>query len=167
MPGGAHGPAFVTTPICSMNPVPDPELLRLVPHRPPILRLERILTATADAATTAGREPTGPGALPWACGAIEGLAQSASVMLGQGIEVAPATAPRGMLVSVKRFAVLAEPSVDQTITYRVRLVRRHGPTALVQGEAEQEGRLLCRGELMLWTDLGASGPARTGSGAPR
>jgi hypothetical protein len=137
-------------------PTTDPLILRTVPHRPPILRIHTMLTTTTDSATTAGHEPSGPGALPWAAGAIEGLAQTAAVLLGHlAGEPAPgAEPPRGMLVSVKRFTVDRDPKPLAPIHYHVKLVRRLGPNALVAGHAEQQGQRLCAGELTLWTNLG-------------
>jgi hypothetical protein len=137
-------------------PTTDPVILRTVPHRPPILRIHTIVTTSADSATTAGHEPQGPGALPWSAGAIEGLAQTAAVLLGHlaGPPTPGAEPPRGMLVSVKRFAVERDPDPRAPIHYHVRLVRRLGPNALVAGHAEQHGQRLCGGELTLWTNVG-------------
>ena len=138
-------------------PPPDPVILRTVPHRPPILRIHTILITTAETASTAGHEPSGPGALPWAAGAIEGLAQTAAVLLGHlaGEPAAGAEAPRGMLVSVKRFTIVRDPDPAEPIHYHVQLVRRLGPNALVRGHAEQGDRLLGGGELTLWTNVGS------------
>ncbi len=138
-----------------MPPV-DERILRCVPHRAPILRLEQLLAATADAATALGREPRGAGALPWALGAIEGLAQTAALALGAAGAAngppgpADGAPPAGMLVAVKRFAIAATPPPDAAITYAVRLVRRVGPTTLVAGRATCDGALLAEGELTLW-----------------
>lgn len=128
-------------------------ILRVVPHRAPILRIHAIAANDGARAILRGREPAGPGALPWACGAIEGIAQSAAVLLAHGAE--PGAGPRrGMLVAVKRFATHAEPAADAEIEYHVALVRRFGPTALVSGHAERDGRRLAEGELTLWIDDG-------------
>jgi hypothetical protein len=100
-----------------------------------------------------GHEPTGPGALRWELGAVEGLAQSAAVLLGHGVVRDPAAAPpRGMLVAVKRFVVHGEPPPAATIDYHVELVRRLGATALVRGRARCAGVALADGELTLWLD---------------
>lgn len=139
-----------------MLPVVDERVLRVVPHRPPILRVHAVRAATADAVEVAGREPVGPGALPWSCGAIEGIAQAAAVLLAQGAPPPGDEPPRGMLVAVKRFVVHGEPAPDQDIAYHVRLVRRLGPTAMVAGRAEQAGRALAEGELTLWSNAGAA-----------
>ena len=139
----------------AMMPIVDERVLRVVPHRPPILRVHAVLAATPEAVAIAGREPSGPGALPWSCGAIEGIAQSAAVLLAQGAPPPGDEPPRGMLVSVKRFVVHAEPTPDADIVYHVRLARRLGPTAMVAGRAEQDGRTLAEGELTLWSNVGA------------
>jgi hypothetical protein len=129
----------------------------MLPHRAPILRLHRVVAADASAAIVLGSEPEGPGALPWELGAIEGLAQSAAVLLGQSSETAGprpsprAGGPRGMLVALKRFVIEAQPPRGAEITYHVHLVRRLGPTAMVAGHAECEGVRLAGGELTLWT----------------
>jgi hypothetical protein len=141
-------------------PATDPTILRLVPHRPPILRIHSIAEATADGAVVLGQEPTGSGALSWACGAIEGIAQAAAVLLGQTAPALPTGdaggGPQGMLVAVKRLGIVGEPRADQPIAYRVRLIRRLGPTAMVAGEATQGERLLARGEITLWTNVAAA-----------
>ncbi len=126
-------------------------LQRWVPHRPPILRVHQLVANNGTTAIVLGREPTGPGSLPWELGAIEGLAQSSAALLAHGLPLTNATAaPRGMLVAVKRFLVHAEPATAAEITYHVRLVRRLGPTALVAGHAEADGQRLASGELTLW-----------------
>jgi predicted hotdog family 3-hydroxylacyl-ACP dehydratase len=131
----------------------EPAILRVVPHRAPILRLERVISATRSEAVVAGREPTGPGALPWELGAIEGLAQAAAVLLAQAFLAHELPAdPRGMLVAVKRFAVHAHPPAGATVHYRVQLVRRFGPTTLISGHAECDGERLAGGDLTLWSD---------------
>jgi hypothetical protein len=132
----------------------DPALLRVVPHRAPILRVQRVLAHGGDTAIVLGREPEGPGALRWELGAIEGLAQSAAAMLGHGRDEGP-HGGRGMLVAVKRFTVDAHPPSGATIHYHVRLVRRLGAMALIAGHAEHDGVRLAAGELTLW--LGAAG----------
>lgn len=131
----------------------DPLILRVVPHRAPILRLERVRSATVELAVVAGREPTGPGALPFELGAIEGLAQAAAVLLAQAfLDHELPEAPRGMLVAVKRFAIEAFPPVGAELHYHVRLLRRFGPTTLLSGHVEHAGRRLCGGDLTLWSD---------------
>lgn len=134
----------------------EPAVLRCVPHRAPILRIVRIVTADGECATTIGREPIGPGTLPWALAAIEGLAQSAAIAMAHAAppaaagEANAAEPPRGMLVAVKRLTVTATPRAEADITYHVRIVRRIGPTTLVAGRAECDGQRLAEGELMLW-----------------
>jgi hypothetical protein len=127
----------------------DPVLLRSVPHRAPILRVQRVLAHGGDTAIVLGNEPEGEGALRWELGAIEGLAQSAAALLGHGRDHG---APRahGMLVAVKRFTVDADPPNGATIHYHVRLVRRLGAMALIAGHAEHDGVRLAAGELTLW-----------------
>jgi len=131
----------------------EPAILRVVPHRAPILRLERVLAATLRAVVVAGREPDGPGALPWELGAIEGLAQAAAVLLAQAFaEHELPSDPRGMLVAVKRFTIDGRPPAGATIHYHVGLVRQFGPTAMVRGHAACDGERLAGGDLTLWSD---------------
>ena len=131
----------------------EPAILRVVPHRDPILRLQRVVAADRERATVAGAEPDGPGALPWELGAIEGLAQAAAVLLAQAFAVEDLPAePRGMLVAVKRFVVAGAPPPGAEVHYHVELRRRFGPTAIVHGEASCDGRRLAAGDLTLWSD---------------
>ncbi len=124
-----------------------------MPHRAPILRLERVLCASTTIAVVAGREPTGRGALPWGLGAIEGLAQAAAVLLAQAFAAHELPQnPRGMLVAVKRFVIDGEPPAGAELHYHVQLVRRFGPTTLLRGHAEHAGRRLAGGDLTLWSD---------------
>lgn len=135
-----------------MSEVPDELVLQGVPHRTPILRVHRVVANDGVTAHVLGREPAGPGALPWAVGAIEGLAQSAAVLLAHGAPAAPDRKPlRGMLVAVQRFTAGADPAPGAEISYHVRLVRRLGTTAKVAGHAEASGVTLAAGELTLWT----------------
>lgn len=128
----------------------DDFVLQQLPHRPPILRVHRLVQADGDTAIVAGREPTGPGALPWALGAIEGIAQSAAVLLGSAAPPAGDRQLAGMLVAVRHLVVSSPPPADAEVLYHVALVRRFGPTALVRGRAEVDGRLLAAGEVTLW-----------------
>lgn len=129
---------------------PTAEVLRCVPHRAPILRVQRIEANDGASARVVGSEPEGQGTLPWALGAIEGLAQSAAVLLAHGMSAASLANARGMLVAVKGFAVAADPPRGAEITYHVTLVRRLGATARVRGHAESRGARLAAGELTLW-----------------
>jgi hypothetical protein len=140
-----------------MSAAVEDRILQVVPHRPPILRIHAIDAVDGQRAIVRGGEPDGPGALPWACGAIEGIAQTAAVLLAHG-DVGADGPRRGMLVGVKRFTVLGEPAAGDEVTYHVALTRRFGPTALVTGHAECRGRRLAEGELTLWIDAGK--PAR-------
>jgi len=136
-----------------MDGTVEPAILRVVPHRAPILRLERIVAANTEQAIVSGREPVGEGALPFALGAIEGLAQSAAVLLAQAF--APHELPddpRGMLVAVKRFTIDGQPAAGATLHYHVQLVRRFGPTTLLRGHVECDGKRLAHGDLTLWSD---------------
>jgi predicted hotdog family 3-hydroxylacyl-ACP dehydratase len=131
----------------------DARVAARVPHRAPILRVHDVVTDGAAEVHVRGREPRGDGELPWALGAIEGLAQSAAVLLGHGgvpAAGAPAPAPRGMLVAVKGYRVHGTPPPDAPIDYRVRLVRRLGATVRLQGTASCAGEVFAAGELTLW-----------------
>jgi hypothetical protein len=129
----------------------DERIAARVPHRAPILRVHRVVADGAGEVHLRGTEPTGAGALPWALGAIEGLAQSAAVLLAHGAGAA-APAPRGMLVAVKRYRVHGEPAAGAVVDYHVRLVRRLGATALVAGRAACGDHELADGELTLWLE---------------
>ena len=138
-----------------MPPEVETTILRVVPHRAPILRIHRVVAADAATAVVAGTEPEGEGALPWELGAIEGLAQSTAVLLAQAVRPQDLPeAPRGMLVAVKRFVIEGQPPRGAEILYHVHLVRRLGPTAMVRGHAECDGRRLAGGELCLWAPGG-------------
>jgi predicted hotdog family 3-hydroxylacyl-ACP dehydratase len=129
---------------------PTAEVLRCVPHRAPILRVLRIEANDGASARVVGREPGGPGALPWALGAIEGLAQSSAALLAHGMTDAALAVARGMLVAVRDFEVRAEAPPGGEIAYCVTLVRRLGATVRVRGRAEANGQILAAGELTLW-----------------
>ncbi len=129
----------------------DDRIVARVPHRAPILRVHHVVADGATEVQLRGREPGGRGALPWALGAIEGLAQSAAVLLAHGLGDAPsASGRRGLLVAVKRYRVAAEPAAGAEIDYHVRLLRRLGPTAMVSGRASCGGHELASGELTVW-----------------
>lgn len=137
---------------------PDAIVLRSVPHRAPILRVHRVVDVSPTSARVTGSEPVGAGALPWAAGAIEGLAQSAAVMLANAMSASLDGRPlEGMLVAIKRFEVTGEPPPGAEISYHVRLMRRLGPTALVAGHAECAGQRLASGELTVWVARPAKG----------
>lgn len=128
----------------------DPMILQVLPHRAPILRVHRFVTAAGDAAVVAGAEAGAAGDLPWDVGAIEGMAQAAALLLAHRASDPPQPI-RGMLVAVPRFAIHARPEPGAEIEYHVRLVRRFGAMSMIEGRAVAGGQDLAAGQLTVWT----------------
>ena len=83
------------------------ESIEGVPHRPPVLLIDRLLDASSASATAEGTLREGPwteGDEVWELALVEGLAQTAAALVSAERRRRGRSAPAsGMLVGVKRF----------------------------------------------------------------
>jgi beta-hydroxyacyl-ACP dehydratase FabZ len=139
----------------SKPPITGPEILELMPHRPPILMLDRVLEVTPEEVVAeklvsltdpilAGHfpgMPVMPGVL-----LIEAMAQAA----GLGVLVnTPEQRGRGMaLLGIDRARFRRPVVPGDRVRIQIRLVQRRGDVYRFAGSAQVEGDLAAEAELM-------------------
>jgi 3-hydroxymyristoyl/3-hydroxydecanoyl-(acyl carrier protein) dehydratase len=142
------------TAVASRAPRGAPPLRQLIPHRPPMLFVEKILGVADDGATCLGRVPhecalvTG-GSVP-AFVALEAAAQTAAVWEafrrsgGSG----PAAARMGYLVSLKDVVLhCGVIPADADLIASIRLVGEAAPLTTYAVDVSVEGELALRGTI--------------------
>jgi predicted hotdog family 3-hydroxylacyl-ACP dehydratase len=128
----------------------------LVPHRSPILGLERITSVSADGASARARIEPGPdvdaqGNL-WEQALIEGLAQTASALHAFHARQANQKIVRGMLVGASQLVIHRRARVAECVEYEVELVRQLEAVSLVRGTARVGSEVLAEGELKFYVE---------------
>jgi predicted hotdog family 3-hydroxylacyl-ACP dehydratase len=127
-----------------------------VPHRPPILGLERITSLGAGCASAQARVASGPdvdrhGNL-WEQALIEGLAQTASAMHAWSARQSGHKIARGMWVGANQFVIHRRARLGELVDYRVELVRQLESVSLVRGVARAGAEVLAEGELKFYVE---------------
>ncbi len=126
------------------TPGPDGGLTRL-PHGPPFVFIDRLLSATDDTAVAeklvTGNDAWLKGGMPELL-VVEALAQTAACMVDQR-----RGAHRGLLVAAAGFTFGERAQVGDRVTLRVRRGAQLGALLRVHGEALVGERRLTAGEL--------------------
>lgn len=117
-----------------------------MPHRPPILCVDTIISVDDDRAVTEHVVPSGDE--QWEGFLIEGLAQTAAVLNGH----ADGGSGRGLLVGLKDLQVHRRARPGEVLRFEVELVRRLAPLILVSGKASSAEELLAHGELKFFVE---------------
>ncbi len=120
----------------------------VIPHRPPILCIDRIVEVDDEHAIT---EQVARGS--WECWLIEGLAQTAAVLNKHDEKRTGAESTKGMLVGVRKFDIIRPPRDGEVVTLRIDLIRRITPLTLMRAEARVGDELLASGELKFYVEL--------------
>ncbi len=126
----------------------------LLPHRPPMLMLDRLVeagpgTAVAEASLKEGQLGVEGGRILEPA-LVECLAQT--VAAREALEAADGGRPDvpGMLVGIAGFRVTRCPSVGERLTLRTREEKRLGPLILVTGEVFVGDERVASGQLKLY-----------------
>lgn len=142
------------TAVASRAPRGAPPLRDLIPHRPPMLFVERIVGVADDGATCLGRVPGAcalvQGGLIPALVALEAAAQTAAVWeaLRRSRASGPAPARIGYLVSLKDVVLYRRTiPADADLIASVRLVATAAPLATYAVDVAVEGELALRGTI--------------------
>jgi 3-hydroxyacyl-[acyl-carrier-protein] dehydratase len=156
------------------------DLPRVLPHRPPILMLDRVVEITPGVSGVGERtfrdgdacfeghfpgRPVLPGVLT-----IEALAQAAlAVLLAEHAALleAPGPAlPLGYLARVEEMSFQRPIGPGEAIRFAVAVERRLGPFTIVSGRVTRDGVLCAKGKLAVFIDgkaLAAALEARRGN----
>jgi predicted hotdog family 3-hydroxylacyl-ACP dehydratase len=132
----------------------DNELAQLLPHRPPMVMIDRLISCGDDTATAAKTfEPGGYGTegdrVP-APALIECLAQTMAAMQGRRARESGRAAQFGMLVGVSGFVFHRPARCGRELTLRVKLETSLAPFLLASGEVREEDRLVAEGALKFY-----------------
>lgn len=127
-----------------------------IPHRPPILGVDRIVSIDAESAVAERVVEAGPDVGPmgdlWEQALIEGLAQTASALHGRSARTAGRQVLRGMLVGMNRLVFHRRARVGERIEYRTELIRRLDAVSLVHGIARVGAEVLAEGDLKFYVE---------------
>lgn len=131
------------------------EALQLLPHRPPMALIDRLLScdgdgARAEATITAGHLfAAGDGTLD-ALALVEMFAQTYAAM--QGFEDLRQGTPvkEGFLVGIRHLRVAGQARVGDRLEVVVRTVAAIDGFAVADGEVRRAGEVLATGSLKLW-----------------
>jgi radical SAM protein with 4Fe4S-binding SPASM domain len=130
------------------------EAVGLVPHKPPMLVLERLLevkeSSTAEVKVSEDMVFVGEDGVLDDVAYLEMLAQAMAAHTGF-MNVDNGGAPEGLLVGVKGLAVHGHARVGDTLKIVVGKVAQYGSElAVVRGEVFRNGTRLAEGEITVW-----------------
>ena len=130
----------------------------VIPHRPPILCIDRIVSAGGDRAAAEGDVGDGPlvaaGEL-WEGAIIEGMAQTAAVLLDRKLGEEGLRPRKGVLAGIRGLLIERRPRRGETVRYDVEIIRVIFPLSLVRCEARSGGELLASGEMKFFVETGS------------
>ncbi|MCP4638977.1 MAG: hypothetical protein GY851_01015 [bacterium] len=128
----------------------------LLPHRPPMLMVDRLVSVDTDAAEAVktfrdGDYGTSDGTVLEPC-LIECMAQTVAAMKGYGTRVSGRAPRPGMLVGVDGVDVVECPSCGEELRTAVRVLTEVGTFSLAEGEVRCGGRVVAAGKLKLYEE---------------
>ena len=140
-----------------MNPFPT-KPADAIPHRPPILCIDRIVEvdethAVSERVVVPGGD-VDRGEL-WEPGLVEGLAQTAGLLNAYDEWLRGRPHLGGMLVGIRRCRIGRRARVGETLVYRVDLIRRIAPLTLMRCEARVGEEVLAHGEMKFYVEAEA------------
>lgn len=131
--------------------------VKAIPHRPPILCIDRILEVGEKHALAARVVVPGGGVDRgefWEPGLVEGLAQTAGVLNAYDEWLSGRPHRPGMLVGIRRCRIFRRARVGERIVFRVDLIRRISPLTLMRCEARVGEEVLAAGEMKFYVETG-------------
>ncbi len=131
------------------------DILQYIPQREPIVMVHELMEATDEqVSTTFTIEPgnvflsNGYFAEP---GLIENIAQTAAVQAGYYCQQNNIPVPIGYIAAVKNLKIMDLPKENSTIHTRVKVTNKVLDVMVIEGEIEQEGKLICSCEMRIFT----------------
>lgn len=133
------------------------EILRYIPQRNPIVMVHELVEASdTHAVTRFSIEPdnvfisSGSFAEP---GLVENIAQTAAVHVGYQCSQKNIPIPIGYIAAVKDLKIYSLPRQNSSVLTTVKIINKVLDITVVQGEIEQEGRILCSCEMRIFAKL--------------
>jgi predicted hotdog family 3-hydroxylacyl-ACP dehydratase len=133
---------------------PDPRTV--IPHRPPLLCIDRITKADGQGAFTersVGEGPHAAGGELWEGALIEGLTQTAAVLLDADIRQRGGRPGKGVLAGIRGLRIDRRPRQGETVRYAVTIIRIIFPLALVGCEALCGEEVVAAGEMKFHVEI--------------
>lgn len=141
----------------------DPELTDLLPHRPPMLLIDRLAAGEPAAATATAVKTFRLGSYGTDGGTvlepalIECLAQTMAAMKGRQARAEGRAPAFGMLVGVSDFVFHRPARCESELTLTVAVRASLPPFVLAAGQVRQDGELVAEGSLKFFIG-GGDGP---------
>ena len=129
----------------------------VIPHRPPILCVDRILQADGQLAVTERWVREGAdvsGGVLWEEGLLEGFTQTAAVLLSHHVEEKGHRLLKGMLVGIRGLEIRRPVRLNERICYRVELLKKILPLSVVRCEASCGDEVIACGEMKFFVESG-------------
>jgi 3-hydroxyacyl-[acyl-carrier-protein] dehydratase len=126
-----------------------------IPHRPPILCIDAVLESGAGRAVAEGEAREGArmaGGEMWEGTLIEGMAQTAALLLNRGLEEAGKRPGKGVLAGIRGLRIARRPRPGERVRYAVEVIRLLFPLSLVSCEARSGDEVLAAGEMKFFTE---------------
>ena len=132
----------------------DDIVLKLLPHRPPMLLIDELIVADAESAVVSKTFQEGDfgthGAFVLDSILIECVAQAVAVLNGFNAHQSGAPPARGMLVGISGFDFVGRAETGIPLRISCKGTDRFGPFRLADGQVEQQGKLLAKGSLKFY-----------------
>lgn len=133
------------------------EILQYIPQRNPIVMVHELVEASdIHAVTRFSIEPdnvfvsSGTFSEP---GLIENIAQTAAVHVGYQCSQKNIPIPIGYIAAVKDLKIHGLPRQNSSFLTTVKVINKVLDITVVQGEIEQEGKILCSCEMRIFAKL--------------
>ncbi len=132
----------------------SPDLLALLPHRPPMLMIDALVAIDDRSATAAKTFRSGAygtdGDRVAEVALIEGLAQTTAAIEGHAARQRGQPPAQGLLVGVSDFTFHRDAPVGRTLTLEVEVARRLPPLLLVSGRVRLVEVVIAEGSLKFY-----------------
>ncbi len=135
------------------NPVEKLPVLSLIPHRPPLVCVDRLLNVGPDVFESDFLIPLNhlflrQGLLQEPA-LLENIAQTCAAGFGYLARHSGESPKPGYIGAISRVQVSELPKAGETVTTRVQVLYRMGPVVMVHGTCFREGVRLLEGEIKL------------------
>ncbi len=130
------------------------DVLELIPHRPPMVMIDRLVrcdAASAEATKTfrEGEYGVGGGRVEDSL-LVECVAQTVAAMQGYAHKQQGGRPSQGMLVGIDDFSVHAAASAGVPLTIEVSITHTVGQFRIVSGSVTQQGKLVAQGQVKVF-----------------
>jgi 3-hydroxyacyl-[acyl-carrier-protein] dehydratase len=146
----------------------DDQLASIIPHRPPMVFIDRLVRCSGESAIAAktflaGEYPL-DGRRVTESALVEALAQTVAALCGQHALSSGSSSGEGMLVGISDFVFSTPVWCDDALELRIALTRRIDPFVLAHGTVLRDDVVVAEGNLKLIVREAAPHAAQSGKG---